>query len=151
MQQMPFAPLHFSLSLKRRSYLLSGLHWISLACRISHSRVHLGLLSLSVFEELLCYLREQGVGQHILILLFPPGALFLKLRQLRRDQVCRSAGNGSLIADDLLLHFRIKRLYSLTELTKHDLLGLLRNHLIALAGNHIHNCLCTYDLRRGSN
>lgn len=70
---------------KSHTFLQMKLYGISLAPRVRDSGIHFLLLCLAVLEELLCHLREQGVGQHILILLFPLSALFLKLRQLRLD------------------------------------------------------------------
>ena len=72
---MFFRQLHFRFTAK--------LYRISLALGICHGSIYLGLLSLSVLEELFCYLREQSIGKDILILLLPLSTLFLELRQLR--------------------------------------------------------------------
>ena len=125
---------------------LSHLHRISLTLLISHRAVHLGLLGGPVLKEVLCNSREQCITQHILILLLPLCAFLLKLRKLRRNQVGWTAGDWRLIADDLLLDFRIKGLNGLAELAQHDLLGLLGNHLIALAHDDVHDSLGTDNL-----
>ena len=113
------------------------LYRISLAPLIRHSRIHTGLLSRSVLEEFLRYSREQRIGQYILILLLPLRTLFLELRKLRSNQVCRTAGDRCLVSDDLLLNFRIERFYRLAELAHKDLLGLFCYHLVALAADYI--------------
>ena len=48
---------------KEEGDIHSELYRISLALGISNGLINLGLLSLSVLEELLSYLREQSVGQ----------------------------------------------------------------------------------------
>ena len=63
--------------------------------------------------------------------------------------ICRTVGHlGLARLQNLLHHLRIHRLYCTAELTGNELMRLLRNHLIALAGQDVHHCLCTYDLRR---
>ena len=124
-------------SLPEPSFIFILLYRISLAPLIRHSRIHTGLLSRSVLEEFLRYSREQRIGQYILILLLPLRAIFLELRKLRSDQVCRTAGDRCLVADDLLLNFCIERFYRLAKLAHKDLLGLFCYHLVTLAADHV--------------
>ena len=69
---------------------------------IGFGQIDTGLLSLAVFEEVDCYLREQSIGQNVLILLLPLGNFLLKLGKLGLDQICGTAGDRLLVADDLL-------------------------------------------------
>ena len=69
-------------------------------CFVNVVAVDVQFFVLSVFEELNCSLQELCVGQYILFLLYVLSALFCDLVQLGLQQVCRSAGDGFLVADD---------------------------------------------------
>ena len=139
-----------SVSFITSSYIPRGystqLNRISLAVLVGRAAVNLSLLGSPVLEEILGHCREQRIAENILILLLPLCAFLLKLRKLRSNLVCRTAGDRCLVTDDLLLDFRIERFNRLSELAHKDLLGLLWNHLIALAHNNVHNSLCTHNL-----
>ncbi len=49
---------------------------------IRNGRIYFGFLCFSVFEEVSSYLREQCVGQNVLILLVPCAHLAFKVSQL---------------------------------------------------------------------
>ena len=71
------------------------------------------------------------------------------LRELlhsRRDEVCRSAGDSLLVADDLLYDIRVHRLYGLAILAADKILGLLGADFVSLAEKNIHDSLRTDDL-----
>ena len=97
-------------------------------------------------EEIQRDLREQGIGQNVLVLLLPRGDLLLVLRKLRRDQVCRTAGDRLLALQDHLLDLRVDRTHGLAELTMHQLVGLLRDHSVACLHQDVHDSLGTDDL-----
>ena len=131
---------------KTRDQLAEGLNRISLALGISSGCINLVLLCLTVFEELSCYLWEQCIGKHVLILLLVLSHFLLDICKLWLDQIGWTACDRFGITNTLLLYFLIKWLYSLSELSGKELLGLFCYHLIALAGYYIQNSLCTNDL-----
>ena len=101
--------LSLTVALRLQEELLNR---IAPALGICHRLVYPGLLCFPVFEEIYRHLREQGVGQHVFVLLAPLLHLFAQGVKLIRDQIRRTAGNDLCIRiQNLLLHFLIKRLH----------------------------------------
>ena len=105
----------------------------------------------ALFEEVHSHFGELCIGENIFLLLHPLGALFAEGFQLGLQQISRTAGNGLLIADNLLLEFGVNRHRSGAVLTGNQALELVGAHLIALTGNDVEHSLGTHDLRGGGN
>ena len=124
---------------------------IELADRIGIGGLLLGLCGLRVvagFHELARDLREQGVGQNVLLAAGDVLGLLAVLRQLRLEQVSRAAGDDLVIADALAADFLIHLARQLAVLAAEQALGFLRDHLVALTGDDVHNGLRADDLAR---
>ena len=111
--------------------------------------VHALLLGIALFKELGCHLREHCVGQHILFLRCPLGSFCLQLVHLRSQSISKAAGNGLLVAQDLLGELGLDGSGSLAVITVDQTLELLGDHLVALAQDHIEHSLRTNDLAGG--
>ena len=84
--------LSLTVALRLQEELLNR---IAPALGVCHRLVYLGLLCFPVFEEIYRHLREQGVGQHVFVLLAPLLHLFAQGVKLIRDQVRRTAGDSA--------------------------------------------------------
>ena len=111
--------------------------------------VHALLLGIALFKELGCHLREHCVGQHILFLRCPLGSFCLQLVHLRSQSISKAAGNGLLVAQDLLGELGLDGSGSLAVITVDQTLELLGDHLVALAQDHVEHSLRTNDLAGG--
>ena len=80
---------------------------------VEHGAVHTQLLGLTVLEVLDCYLREQGVAQHVLLLLVVVANLLAVLIQFGRDVVGRTMGNDLVVADALFANFFVDSLVTI--------------------------------------
>ena len=99
---------------------------IELADRIGIGGLLLGLCGLRVvagFHELARDLREQGVGQNVLLAAGDVLGLLAVLRQLRLEQVSRAAGDDLVIADALAADFLIRLARQLAVLAAEQALG----------------------------
>ena len=100
------------------------------------------------FHELARDLREQGVGQNVLLAAGDVLGLLAVLRQLWLEQVSRAAGDDLVIANALAADFLIYFTGQLAVFAAEQALGFLRDHLVALTGDDVHNGLRADDLAR---
>ena len=72
------------------------------AFKIDVITVDAGQLVVALLKELGRDLREHGVREHVLLLHDILAGFRLQLLDLRLQQICRTAGDGLLVAEDLL-------------------------------------------------
>ena len=106
-------------------------------------------LCIALLEELGCDLREHCVGQHVLFLSSPLGSFRLQLVHLRSKGICKAAGDGLLVAQDLLGELGLDGSGSLAVIAMDQALELLGNHLVALAQDDVEDSLRANDLAGG--
>ena len=111
--------------------------------------VHALLFSIALIEELGSDLREHCVGQHVLFLRCPLGSFSLQFVHLGSKRVGKAAGNGLLVAKDLLGELGLDGSGSLAVVAVDQTLELLGNHLVALAHDDVEHRLRTNDLAGG--
>ena len=110
------------------------------------------LLRLPVLKELEGDLVEQCVGQNVLLLLHQPlRHLGAERFHLRLEIVGGTIGDRLGGSADLLHELGLDGHRRLAVLAQHDVLELLGNGLVALAGQHIENSLRADNLGRGRN
>ena len=111
--------------------------------------VHALLLGIALLEELGGDLREHSVGQDVLFLNRPLCSLSLQLVHLGSEGVSKAAGDGLLVAQDLLGELGLDGSGSLAVIAMDQALELLGDHLVALAQDDVEHSLRANDLAGG--
>ena len=111
--------------------------------------VHALLFGIALIEELGSDLREHCVGQHVLFLRCPLGSFSLQFVHLGSKRVGKAAGNGLLVAKDLLGELGLDGSGSFAVVAVDQTLELLGDHLVALAHDDVEHRLRTNDLAGG--
>ena len=114
--------------------------------RICIFAVQAVLLCLAVLKELLGHLGEERVGKHVLLLLEIGCDLPSELLQLGLEQICRTAGGGLFVTNDLLDERGIDRNGGFAVIASHNALEFLGHRLVTLAHDDVEHRLCTNDL-----
>ena len=109
--------------------------------------IFLGLGMIALFQELERHLREQGVGKHVLLRLGDALGLFAIFGHLGLNQIGGTAGNDFGIADALFANVLIDLAGQTAILAAQQTLGLLGDHLVALAAQHVQARRNTYPRR----
>ena len=106
------------------------------------------LLSLSVLEELCCNLFKECIGKYVLILLDVLSALLTKCIKLGSKEICRTACDRLVLADDLTSEFIGDGSGTLTVLASYKSLKLLGNSCVSsfVSKENVINRLSTNDL-----
>ena len=108
--------------------------------------IHALSLGVALLKELGSDLREHGVGQDVLFLRSPLCSLSLQLVHLRCEGVSKAAGDGLLVAEDLLGELGADGSRSLAVVAVDEALELLGDHLVALAQDDVEDSLGADDL-----
>ena len=121
------------------------------AFKIDVITVDAGQLVVALLKELGRDLREHGVREHVLLLHDILAGFRLQLLDLRLQQICRTAGDGLLVAEDLLCELGADGSRRLAVVAVNKAFELLRYHLVTLAQNDVEHRLGADDLARRGN